>query len=109
VSGSGPHHPLLCKDNILVSASGTACLGDFGLSSIASFSCTETSALGPHGTVRWMAPELILLILSVNEELPSHSTKESDVYAFGMVAVEVPHTLWPNPSKNSPHSYTFHL
>jgi len=49
-----------------------------------------------------MAPELILLILSVNEELPSHSTKESDVYAFGMVAVEVLHTLWPNPSKNSP-------
>ena len=35
-----------------------------------------------------MSPELIL-----PEELPSHSTKESDVYAFAMVAMEVLHTL----------------
>lgn len=69
-----------------------ACLGDFGLSSIASVSCTETSAPGPHGTVRWMAPELIRSFVTPEEKPPSYSTKESDVYAFAMVAIEVPHT-----------------
>jgi len=40
-----------------------------------------------------MAPELVLPTLHVDEKLPSLSTKESDVYAFAMVAIEVLHTL----------------
>lgn len=39
-----------------------------------------------------MAPELILPILTADEKLPKHSTKESDVYAFAMVTIEVLHT-----------------
>ena len=78
-----------------MNATGTACLADFGLSSIASFSCTQTSARGPHGTFRWMAPELIRPT-HVDENLPTHSTKESDVYSFAMVAIEVLQTLWLN-------------
>jgi len=94
-----------CKANVLVNASGKACLGDFGLSSIASFNCTETSAPGPHGTVRWMAPELILLIITVDEKLSCHSTKESDVYAFAMVSIEVLHVLRLNLGKGLTHNF----
>ena len=36
-----------------------------------------------------MAPELILPVLFVDKTLPSHPTKESDVYAFAMVTMEV--------------------
>ena len=94
------HVLILCffKDNILITTSGAACLGDFGLSSIASFSCTETSAHGARGTVRWMAPELIL---PVDEKSSRRSTKESDVYAFAMVAIEVLYTLIPNSARDS--------
>jgi serine/threonine protein kinase len=91
-AGSRHHVLYFWQDNILVNAAGMACLGDFGLSSIASFSCTETSASGPHGTVRWMAPELIRSYVALDGESPRFSTRESDVYAFAMVAIEVPDT-----------------
>ena len=73
------------KANILVNSSGWACLTDFGLSSIASFSCTETSAHGPRCSMRWTAPELLHLA----ESKPSPPTKESDIYALAMVTIEV--------------------
>lgn len=49
-----------------------------------------------------MAPELILLTLAVDERLPSRSTKESDVYAFAMVAIEVLLSLSLNLGRGSP-------
>jgi serine/threonine protein kinase len=77
--------PRFNKANILVNNSGWACLTDFGLSSIASFSCTETSAHGPGGSFRWTAPEL----LCITESRPSPPTKKSDIYAFAMITIEV--------------------
>jgi serine/threonine protein kinase len=73
------------KANILINGSGWACLTDFGLSSIASLGCTESSAHGPCGTFQWTAPELLRL----TETQPNPPTKESDIYALAMVAIEV--------------------
>ncbi|KAF9651283.1 kinase-like protein [Thelephora ganbajun] len=71
--------------NILINNSGWACLIDFGLSSIASLSCTESSAHGPCGSFRWTAPEL----MRITESQHARPTKESDIYALAMVAIEV--------------------
>ena len=73
------------KANVLINDSGWACLTDFGLSSIAILGCTESSAHGPCGTFRWTAPELLRL----TETQPNPPTKNSDIYAFAMVAIEV--------------------
>jgi len=71
--------------NILINNSGWACLTDFGLSSIASLSCTESSAHGPYGSSRWTAPELLRII----ESKLDPPSKKSDIYAFAMVTIEV--------------------
>lgn len=68
-----------------------AVLADFGLVSLLVASALTTMATTGVGTVRWMAPELL-----VPEEYGfehSHPSKESDVYAFGMVIYEVRETL----------------
>ncbi|CAE6438563.1 unnamed protein product [Rhizoctonia solani] len=64
--------------NVLVSSSGAATLTDFGLSTMSessiAFSATSTSQAG---SIRWAAPELLL------EQ--SSKSKESDIYALGML------------------------
>lgn len=81
-------HGDLKGDNILVDKLGCARLGDFGLTSISSLNCTETSApSGGKGTPRWMAPEL--LSVEQNENKSRSPTSQSDVFALGMVAIEV--------------------
>ncbi|CAE6533647.1 unnamed protein product [Rhizoctonia solani] len=68
--------------NVLVSPDGVAKLTDFGLSTMSessiAFSATTTSQAG---SVRWMAPELLL------DESPK--SKPSDVYALGMTILEI--------------------
>jgi ribosomal protein L31 len=71
--------------NILVNHSGWACLTDFGLSSIASLGYTESTTQGPRGCYRWTAPELLRLSMDQS----NRPTKQSDIYAFAMVAIEV--------------------
>ncbi|KAH7338694.1 WD40-repeat-containing domain protein [Rhizoctonia solani] len=67
--------------NVLISSDGVAKLTDFGISTMSDssigFSGTTTSQAG---SVRWMAPELLV-------EEPS-KTKESDIYALGMTILE---------------------
>ena len=75
------------QDNILVDQSGCARLNDFGLTTIASLNCPETSTNGFKGSVRWMAPELFAL--EQNEGTLGKSTPQSDVFALGMVTLEV--------------------
>ena len=68
--------------NILVDAAGNARIVDFGLATVARDSKSLTSTTDEQGiTARYTAPEIL-------KGLGCHS-KESDVFAFGMVITEV--------------------
>jgi serine/threonine protein kinase len=77
--------------NIFISLDRRALVGDFGLMTAATdpnASVAETSATS-GGTTRWMAPELLAperFALSCME-----LTRASDIYALGMVILEVSH------------------
>lgn len=73
--------------NILMNNDHRAVIADFGLAAVMSSTSLITASATGGGTVRWMAPELLM-----PEEYGlthSKSSKESDVYAFGMVIYEV--------------------
>ena len=74
---------LLLKSNILIDTNHCARIADFGLTSVLRQPSVSISVTTPvwGGTPRWMAPELFDGKLS-----PS---KESDIYALGMVTYEV--------------------
>jgi serine/threonine protein kinase len=74
---------LYFQDNILVNSDGRPLLSDFGISRIVIESNTVTGTTSLRGNVRYMAPEL--LGLQVAESKHQFHTKESDVWAFGMV------------------------
>ncbi|EUC58968.1 tyrosine kinase catalytic domain protein [Rhizoctonia solani AG-3 Rhs1AP] len=70
--------------NVLVSSDGVAMLSDFDfsvMSEASSLLFTESSN-SRSGSIRWVAPEMLA------EETPKR-TKESDVYALGMVCIEI--------------------
>lgn len=71
------------QDNVLVSSSGIPRICDFGISRMLAASqtigATSTQTGGVRGSVRWMAPELIL----PSESPVIHST-QTDIWAFGM-------------------------
>ncbi|KLO09059.1 kinase-like protein, partial [Schizopora paradoxa] len=80
------HGDLKCS-NILVNDAGNPQLSDFGLSTVEPFQTIisgSTSFSG--GNPRWSAPELIFPNLFGSS---GKSTRESDVYAFGMTAIEL--------------------
>ncbi|KDQ14058.1 hypothetical protein BOTBODRAFT_55778 [Botryobasidium botryosum FD-172 SS1] len=67
--------------NILVSEDGEALLCDVGLSTIFNIEDpSSSSSAQSSGVVRWMAPEL---------HTGSDQSKAVDVYAFGMLALEI--------------------
>ena len=69
------------KSNILVDEFGKACLSDFGLAKIKTYSTTIHKELHvSSGTVRWMAPEQLRTGLI---------TRQTDIYGFGMTMYEV--------------------
>lgn len=72
--------------NILVDENGRAVLADFGISRLNStFFNTLTSSL-EYGCTRWKAPELLYPLK--DSELPT-PTWASDIWAFGMLALEL--------------------
>lgn len=73
--------------NILINSDGHAVIADFGLGAVLSTNSFATIAESGGGTERWMAPEL----LDPEQYGFSHCSpsKESDIYAFGMVIYEV--------------------
>ena len=101
VSPFTPHRTLTVpQGNILINSDLTACIGDFGLTNITSSASISIALSTPStgGTYRWMAPEL--LKSDDPGGVPQKSSKESDVYSFGMVAYEVsaavtPFSRWP--------------
>ncbi|KAJ3519976.1 hypothetical protein NMY22_g12955 [Coprinellus aureogranulatus] len=76
--------------NILVSASGRACLADFGLSALSdpdllSWTSIRTATAYSTGTARWQAPELLI----PTEDVAAKATAHSDVYSYGCVCYEI--------------------
>jgi serine/threonine protein kinase len=88
-------HPRCCmisyddeQANILMNANERACLADFGLTTIICDTIPGYSITTANdGTARWTAPELFVPELCGLAK--SVHSKESDVYAFGMVIYEV--------------------
>jgi serine/threonine protein kinase len=72
------------QKNILVSDHGRALIADFGISCIA-VSNSLASVQLPGGTMRWMAPELLIFD---GETFPS-MTPQSDIWSVGCVYYEV--------------------
>lgn len=71
----------------MVTDDGNAQLADFGLSTIGGLSATTNGSLSNSaGHPRWLAPELMFPDYFNGT---GRSTCESDVYAFGMTALEV--------------------
>ena len=73
---------LFHQDNILVSNDGHPMLADFGISRFDSVN-GEPAEASYEGSIRWMASELVRALMSGSSRLVH--TKESDVWAFGMV------------------------
>ena len=84
------HHWLtVLQGNVLIDSNRTARIGDFGLTNVTTSASISMALSTPSGggTCRWMAPEL-LKSDDAGGASPKPS-KESDVYAFGMLAYEV--------------------
>ncbi|KXN90832.1 Serine/threonine-protein kinase TNNI3K [Leucoagaricus sp. SymC.cos] len=94
-------HEDLKSANILITSAGSACLADFGLSSVVETSVLRWTSLPTMartgGTLRWQAPELM-------EELEDGSlpqpTFSSDIYSLASVMYEIftgkiPYHEWP--------------
>ena len=78
------------KANVLIDDDGNARLGDFGN---ARFMDPKGSTISFAGTTRWLAPELTGTDMDYSEETDDDQvpqpTKQTDIYAFGMVLLEV--------------------
>ncbi|KAJ7596370.1 kinase-like domain-containing protein [Mycena floridula] len=71
--------------NILVTDDIRCCLADFGLTRLAESQTNTNSTGGIPGSVRWMAPELLL-----NSEPKSYACKPTrDIYAFACTVYEI--------------------
>jgi serine/threonine protein kinase len=74
------------KVNVLISRRGEAVLGDFGIAKIIDDFPDGGVDGRPHGSVRWMAPEL----MAADPSVPGTGmTTASDIYAFGCLLLEV--------------------
>lgn len=87
------------KPNILIAGDGHARVSDFGLASIAHGKYSTGVKSDKGHTVRWSAPEVLFGTVP--------ASKQADMFAFGMVVVEVrtvfdryrdAETLDPKPS-----------
>ncbi|KAJ7070451.1 hypothetical protein B0H15DRAFT_895297 [Mycena belliarum] len=77
-------HGDLCGRNILMDKRGRAMLTDFGLASFVDSDVTMKTSTR-SGSIRWMAPELVLPPPGVAFK----RTPESDIWAFGCVCCEI--------------------
>ncbi|KAG9048355.1 hypothetical protein FS837_000158 [Tulasnella sp. UAMH 9824] len=73
-------HGDLKLDNVLLTSSGEAKLTDFGLAKCLDPDFPTSVGTRGAGSVPWQAPEILL---------GGHRSKASDVWAFGMMVVEV--------------------
>jgi len=86
-------HGDLSGGNVLIHDDGTACISDFGLSTLLTQlggSTFATTHQAP-GTLRWTAPELLDLREPEDEEDPPHiiPTPRSDMFSFGRIMLQI--------------------
>ncbi|KAK0447350.1 uncharacterized protein EV420DRAFT_1751117 [Desarmillaria tabescens] len=96
-------HGDLKGGNILIDYQGYAIITDFGLSKVMSDFSTSDGILCSSffaGTMRWMAPEMILALVDDESEAKvPRVTTASDVYAFGSVCLEIMTGALPYPCR----------
>ncbi|KAI6148891.1 hypothetical protein BKA82DRAFT_22651 [Pisolithus tinctorius] len=78
--------------NVLVSSDHRALLSDFGLATLSTSTFTMTVDIKRGGSCHWMAPELL-------DECPA--SMESDVWSYGMTALELFTRAVPYPNCRS--------
>ncbi|KAF7336050.1 Glycoside hydrolase family 76 protein [Mycena sanguinolenta] len=90
-------HGDLKVQNVLVDKRGAPCICDFGISKIINRHGFTTFT---NGTAPYMAPELFFVIDAKSQDSASPSTtKQSDVYSFALLALEI---LTSAPPKGRP-------
>ncbi|EJD46565.1 kinase-like protein [Auricularia subglabra TFB-10046 SS5] len=86
------HGDLKCE-NVLVSDDERALLADFGLSPLIDRMSSNSTALVArnHSTLRFAAPEILTdeAIDADDPERPRSTTRETDVWAFGMLIIQL--------------------
>lgn len=83
------------QENVLVSDDGDALIADLGLSTLVDKTANEAttvSVIRLRVTLRFAAPELLDDTL-ISEGLMRSKTPASDVYAFGMLMLQVEYAL----------------
>jgi len=81
-------HGDLNVNNILVKDGGVACLCDFGLANILETVGPTFATSAFAGSVRWMAPELVISSVDSQSKYIPHSFS-TDVYSFGCVVYQL--------------------